>query len=89
MARNSNYSNSTTAAASEKDRFRYAAWLVDRCSFWFLLFGYLLGAVLIFTLSSALAPGACAQFAPKQSLVDQCRATRNASAARRSALLGG
>lgn len=71
---------------AESDRFVFAAWWIDRLSFWLLLLGYALAAVLIFGLSSALAPGDCAQFA-QQSLVDECRLARKAAEERRT--LGG
>lgn len=75
--------SSVASAAAERDRYRYAAWLVDRCSFWTLLLGYLLAAVLIFVLSAQLAPDDCEQFAPKRILVEECRAARREAVARR------
>jgi hypothetical protein len=71
-----------TLSVAERDRYAFAAWWIDRASFWLLLSGYALAAVLIFSLSSALAPGDCAQFA-QRSLVDECRLARRAAEARR------
>ena len=71
---------------AERDRYAFAAWWIDRASFWLLLVGYVLAAVLIFSLSSALAPGECAQFA-QQSLINECRLARRDAEARRR--LGG
>ena len=71
---------------AEREKFRFAAHFLDRLSFWVLLVGYVLAVVLIFALSSALAPGECAQFA-QQSLVDECRLARRTAEERRR--LGG
>lgn len=71
---------------AERDKYRYAAFCIDRASFWLLLCSYVAAAVLIFALSSALAPGDCAQFA-QQSLIDECRLARKTAEARKR--LGG
>ena len=68
-------------AQAERDRFAYAAWWIDRASFWLLLVGYALAAGLIFSLSSALAPGECGQFA-QQNLIAECRLARREAEAR-------
>ena len=78
----------TVSDSAERDKFRFAAHFIDRASFWLLLCGYCLAAVLIFSLSWALAPGDCAQFA-QQSLIDECRSARRAAEVRQRSGVAG